>query len=73
MPRKFPSPARKPPGRRRLKAAAPGQLAFDFGARSMLKPVAQAEDEGELLAAAVRRLRARARLLIRPMPHRPEP
>jgi hypothetical protein len=72
MPRKPPSATRKPSARRRLKMAATGQLSFDFAARSSLRPGAQAEDD-ELLAAAVRRLRARARLLLRPFSHRPEP
>jgi hypothetical protein len=53
--------------------SATGQLSFDFAARSSLKPVAQAGDDDELLAAAVRRLRARARLLFRAMSNRPQP
>jgi hypothetical protein len=67
MRRKPPSATRRPSARRRLKISATGQLSFDFGARSSLKPFAQAEDEAELLAAAVRRLRARAKLLFRAM------
>lgn len=72
MPRKAPSATLKPPARRRLKISATGQLSFDFAASSSLKPVAQVEDEDELLAAVVRRLRARAKLWLGSMSHRPE-